>query len=456
MAIGTFAKVYRKLYLFSLAILIGSLLLSFASMALLFDQRQRGFAEDFFRREVLMIRRELKGAWQISPAAFQQRLQEIAREFNWDIALWREGQLLAANRSGLPTPTERQLRQLALTGRVIDWEHHHPPVVMMYLQQRFPQQGVLWLRLNMASWQSHFRSSWWALLLFLTFLGLLLVPFTRYLLRPFRQFLQSVHLLAKGDFSQPIDVKHYQDFGELAEAFNHMSTQLHTMIQQKQRLIADVSHELRSPLTRLRVGLELLAQKCPEHIENLTKNMHEIDDMNRIIQDLLDVSRSELDAIPLNRQRVDLTYLIFESLEKHEDLFSQKQLDIQVAMPPDPIQMMLDKKRFQQVLNNLFANLVAYVPDQTRVDIGLAVTSDQAVLTVRDRGPGLPAEDLEKIFQPFYRSDRSRTRRTGGAGLGLAIVRSLIEAHGGNIRAELPEDGEGGVRFVVTLAFDAY
>lgn len=442
-------RLYRKVYVYTLVVLMGSFLLSFIAMQTVFDARQQNYVERLIRRDIGLVRRELRRTLEREPQALASRMDDLSSDLGWRLAYWDRFQHVHS--SGIPkTPELTQARwaEIRRVGTLVTWRAPNPPEIWTLVGRR--GQQVLWMQLDPAFLPRKFRGSLLPPLLFLFFLALLLIPLTRYLLRPYRELQVSIQRLATGDFSQPLDIARYRDFEGLASSFNHMSEQIQAMIQQKQRLIADVSHELRSPLTRLRVGLEMLLDRHPDSLRTIERGIHEIEELDRIIQDLLDISRLELDQLPMRLAHMDLVTLLQEQLERHRELLLRRELVILSDLPLS-LELMGDRKRLGQVISNLLANLLKYVPAGTHADLRLTSDENWAVISLRDRGPGLPPDALDKIFEPFYRTDLSRSRKTGGTGLGLAIVKRMIEAHGGTVSASLPSDGEGGLCLTLRL-----
>jgi signal transduction histidine kinase len=290
-----------------------------------------------------------------------------------------------------------------------------------------------------------------ALIFLLLFLGLLLIPLIRFLLRPNPDLQQSLDKLAEGRFDGQLDARTYPAFAELVTAFNRMQERLLAMMQQKQRLVADVSHELRSPLTRLRLKLELLQESPPDSKEMFERAVSEIEELDRIIDDVLEISRLQLHSLPLKRESLNLSLLLFEVTEQHAALLDRKGLQLAVQVPDHSVTLCADRRLLQRVFNNLFSNLIKYVPGPGTVDLQLHENDHAITVTLRDRGAGIAESELAQVFTPFFRLDPSRSRRTGGVGLGLAIVWEIVQAHQGQIRAYLPTDGEGGLAFALQL-----
>lgn len=443
-------KLYRHAYLYTLAILILSIILAGVSMGLMFGRRERGLIERTFHRQVSFIRRETYQYETKSPERLPERLSELSEQLGWNIAYWRAGQLVYAS---VPKPPAYPSLKLPQRGghrlHEIQLSTKYRPFIVVRVFPNSPNQGILWLELGPGSLSRPFRHVLLAMVLLLLFLAFLLIPFIRFLLRPYQDLQRAIHQLAEGNFEGKLEEKKYAAFEGLVSSFNSMQLRLQHMLQQKQRLVADVSHELRSPLTRMRVAMELLQQDKADVKELALKSIQEIEELNRIIDDVLEISRLQLHDLPLKVERLDLSLLLFEIAEQHQDLLAQKSLELQVDLPQQSVYLDADARLLQRLFNNLFNNLVKYVPGPGVVDLVLAESEQSISVRLRDHGPGISSDKLDEIFMPFHRLDFSRSRLTGGVGLGLAIVWEIVQAHHGTIQASLPEGG--GLSFEIQL-----
>jgi len=276
------------------------------------------------------------------------------------------------------------------------------------------------------------------------------------LARPLRALTLTANRYAAGERAVRANEAGRDEVSEVAHAFNRMADNLRREEEQQQRLIADIAHELRTPLTVLKGELEALEDGLLEAEPATYRRLgEEVTLLERLVQDLRLLTQAESGELPLRLRRVDLTALVREASAS----FASHARRRDVTVVPDLVPVVLegDPDRLRQVLANLLENAVRHAPQGSRVDVGLQRDGGCAVLTVRDRGEGIPEEERERVFQRFYRVDRARSRATGGSGLGLAIVRTLAELHGGSVAAashpgggavltvRLPLDDEGGV-----------
>ncbi len=237
-----------------------------------------------------------------------------------------------------------------------------------------------------------------------------------------------------------------------ARAFNASLDRLEHLFVQQRRFLADVSHELRTPLTIIRGQAQLMkrtGQYDPEAVADIEK---EAERLARLVEDLLFLARAEAGALPLRHDHVDLDARLLDVLRQAQVLAEAKQQRV-VLEHLEPLPVRGDPDRLTQAILNLVSNAVQYTPPGGTIRVGARREGAQAVLWVSDTGPGIPPEDLPHVFERFYRADRSRTRRgKGGFGLGLSIVRWIVEAHGGKVTVE-SQVGQG-TTFTITLPLD--
>jgi PAS domain S-box-containing protein len=218
--------------------------------------------------------------------------------------------------------------------------------------------------------------------------------------------------------------------------------------RQKTRFIANAAHELRSPVTSLNTRLYLI-RKQPEQYERHLTHLEKVSlRMNRLISDLLDMSSFEQGRIQLRKETIILQDVLQDTLEMHEAEAEQEQIAIEVDMPLDPVHLLADPHRLQQVFTNLLTNAIHYTPPGGQIHLQVQPETDTVCVLFKDTGEGIPESDLPHIFQPFYRV----TKEKEGTGLGLSIAREIVEQHDGSIRAE-STPGEGSVFQVVLPLF---
>ncbi len=240
------------------------------------------------------------------------------------------------------------------------------------------------------------------------------------------------------------------EFQDLARTFNDMLGRLERAFDDMQNFASDVAHELRTPLANLRGTLETsIQEKAPPSDDLLHSFAEEVDRMTRIITDLLTLAKLDLRQYALERESVSLTSLVEEVREIWTPVAEEKRITLGCMSETEEITLLGDGVALRRVLMNLVENAIKYNRSGGRVDLSLRRENGSVQVEVSDTGDGIPAEHLEQLFKRFYRVDPGRSRNTGGAGLGLAICKSFVEAHEGTIDVE-SNPGQG-TSFRVTL-----
>jgi signal transduction histidine kinase len=275
---------------------------------------------------------------------------------------------------------------------------------------------------------------------------------------PLRQLTKAAAAIAGGDLKQRVTIQSKDEFGTLGKTFNHMAESLSAAETQRQHLVADVAHELRTPLAAIQATLEGVQDGVlPLDEEQVSALYAETILLNRLVGDLRLLSLAEAGQLKLERQEISPVDLLQAAAERNRPQANQKKVNLLVELPADLPPVWVDADRIQQVMNNLIGNALRYTPEGGEIRISAARAAGSAPglrISVSDTGPGIAAEDLPFVFDRFYRADKSRTRSSGGSGLGLAIVKQLVEAHGGAIAAESPTCAAGGTRMIFTLPVD--
>jgi signal transduction histidine kinase len=266
----------------------------------------------------------------------------------------------------------------------------------------------------------------WVLHIVMALIVLLAYLVLRRSLRPLRALHEGVARLSEGELDVAVPSRTRDEFGALAEAFNQMVRRISEMLQARDQLLLDVSHELRSPLTRVKVALALL----PEG-DKRRRIEADVAEMEAMIAELLELERLR-GGRGLRKERLDLVALLRQVAEGFQDRPPGVQF---VAAAPE-IWAEVDGEKIRVVLRNLLENAFKYsLADSRPVEVMVKTDGETVALVVADDGPGLPAEDLHNLFEPFFRVDRSRSKKSGGYGLGLSICKRIVEAHGGRIAA---------------------
>ncbi|RPJ19281.1 MAG: HAMP domain-containing protein [Chloroflexi bacterium] len=281
---------------------------------------------------------------------------------------------------------------------------------------------------------------------------LLAVLLSRSLTSPIRELTEATHAVSEGDLSQQVPIRSNDELGELGRAFNKMSTELARSVNVRKQMTADIAHELRTPLSLILGHAEAVHDGVlPPTLENFEIIREEATRLEHLVDDLRTLSLADAGELSINLQTIEPGRLLQEvaSLYQYQTQRKNIALDLDIASPLATIEV--DPGRITQVLTNVLDNALRHTPDGGKIILSAKEVNGQIELAVHDSGPGLKAEELDRIFQRFYRTDASRQREDypGGSGLGLAIAKSIVQAHGGQVFAE-SETGEG-LKVIVTL-----
>lgn len=291
--------------------------------------------------------------------------------------------------------------------------------------------------------------------------GLVSYLLARYLSRPFRSLRHATQRLAQGDLSTRVDpslVRRRDEAGALGRDFDRMAAQLQALLDAQQRLLWDISHELRSPLARLNVALGIARQKAPfteETSPELDRIEREAERLNDLVGQLTTLNLLESGTQPFEGQAIDLEGLVREIVQDSQFEGQARGVGVELREVV-PVTVQGSFELLRRAVENVVRNAIHATAPGTDVDIALVVDSTAssaesalARITVQDHGPGVPEAALSEIFRPFYRVTEARERRTGGSGLGLSISQRSVHLHGGSISAE-NVDG-GGFRVEIRL-----
>lgn len=284
------------------------------------------------------------------------------------------------------------------------------------------------------------------------------IPLARSIAAPLDDVVAVTRAFGRGDLSARARVRRRDDIGDLAEAFNDMAARLEVTLRAEKEMLANISHELRTPLARIRVVLET-AQENPARAQRLLGELgHDLADLERLVDDVMAAVRLNVGAasraqpaVPLQRAPTDVGALVDEAMVRFRAMHPQRVWRVERAS--DLPRVMGDARWLRRLVDNLVDNACKYSDPTTTVRVTAKAEGDGVRLEVEDHGEGISPEDLPHVWTPFFRADRSRTRATGGVGLGLALARRIVDAHGGEVtldsrvgegttvRVTLPADG---------------
>jgi signal transduction histidine kinase len=267
---------------------------------------------------------------------------------------------------------------------------------------------------------------------------------------PLREMVAAARAMARGDYGRRVTDTSRDEVGELARAFNTMATELAEVDRIRRDLVANASHELRTPIGALHVLLENLVDGVePVERETLESMLRQVERLGRLVEQLLDLSKLESGAVPLHQVDLSAAALLEHVADDWRPRAETSNVRLEVSVEPHGLVLHGDEERLRQVVANVVANAIRHSPAGGTVALRAGGRDGRGRIEVVDEGPGIPPAEAERVFERFYRSDDARTSTDGGSGLGLAIARWIVELHGGTIHAE-PADPHG-CRIVVDL-----
>lgn len=271
---------------------------------------------------------------------------------------------------------------------------------------------------------------------------------------PLRNLSQAAEDIERGYFGQQVPIETEDEVGHLAAVFNRMSDTLATNTKLRKQFLANIAHELKTPLAVIQGHLEGMVDGVIEPSrEQLQSLFEEAVRLNRLIKDLRELSLAEVRQLAIEKRPADINQLVNRVVMMLKPLAEEKSIELTCQLTPELPEVCIDHDRISQVFYNLLVNAIRYSSQQSQVLLTSTVTTADGqtwlAVSVADTGVGIAADDIPYIFDHFYRSDKSRDRKSGGSGLGLAIVKQLVEIHSGRVSV-MSEPGVGSV-FTVFL-----
>ena len=431
------ARLTLRIYLVSVAGVVAALLGVFLVLRLAWDPRH-----DPGRPQAAATARHLARLWP-SPPALAEELERLRLEGGEAGAVFRwDGTLLAS--AGPPPPPLGATELAALAaqgslGRPCPGEAH-PCDTAFTLGPGSPPPGYAVLGPGRPPPPPPGE----IFPLGLTLVGLAVAAglLGRSLARPLEQLARTAHALGRGDLSARTGISRHDELGDVARAFDEMAGRVVALLRAQTELVANVAHELRTPLSRIRVALDLAAEgDAAAARAALAEIAEDLGELERLVEDVLTSSRMDLAAgtasgaaPPVHRAPVDLGAVLEEAAGRFSHRHPERELRVEVALALPGV--VGDAVLLRRVLDNLLDNARKYSAPGAPIQLRAAARGPSVVVEVEDRGEGIAPEDLQRLFTPFFRADPSRTRRTGGVGLGLSLSRRIAEAHGGTLVAE--------------------
>ncbi|MCS6910069.1 MAG: ATP-binding protein [Anaerolineales bacterium] len=289
--------------------------------------------------------------------------------------------------------------------------------------------------------------------IFLAALTLLIgVLLARRFINPLADVIAAAQAVAGGDLSARVEVRGPEDLRALTDSFNHMADALQRSDRERRAMLTDIAHELRTPLTVMRGKLEgFIDGVYPVNETTIAPVLEETYTLERLVEDLRLLTLVEARQLHFDLRPTSLAELAARAISLFDAEANEKRITLTLDAPPDIPNVNADGQRVSQVIGNLLSNALRYVPEGGAVAVAVRREANGVSLTVSDTGPGVAEADLPHLFDRFWRGEKSRARASGGAGLGLAIAKQLIEAQGGTITARNRPEGGLAVSFTLPL-----
>lgn len=276
--------------------------------------------------------------------------------------------------------------------------------------------------------------------------------FSRQITKPLKEITQASRIIAGGEFQKRLDIKSADEIGELAQSFNNMASALQNLEKMRKDFVANVSHELRTPMTSIRGFIQgILDGTIPRDRHEMYLNIvkDETERLNRLVNDLLDLAKMQAGEMQLNKRAFNINELLRRAIVKLENDIVRKSIEIEASFEEGDPDVFADMDSIDRVVLNLLHNAIKFTPEKGKIMISTSAVRDELYVSIEDTGVGIGADEINNIWERFYKSDKSRGMDKSGVGLGLAIVKNIINSHGERIWVQ-SEPGRG-TRFTFTL-----
>lgn len=353
-------------------------------------------------------------------------------------------------------------RQMLLDGKPVEKEGYEPRfsknivAAIIPLLDESRLEGIIYIYVpvdSITEYIQKFAVNWIiAAILFVVLAMVLTTKWLNKLIRPLHDMEAAAHQVSKGDYSIKVPVNSNDEVGQLAKAFNEMAESIYLEEERKREFLENVSHELKTPLSYVKgytqAILDGVISTKEEEVKYLQLISRETLRMQHLVADLMELTKIERNQMQLQTSPIAFAQFIEDFVMKYEQVLSEKNLKLQLQLDPDPI-ILADERRMEQILQNIMDNAIKYTDSNGSISIILKQKNDSCELSVTDTGCGIPEQDLPFITNRFYRVNKARSRSNGGSGLGLSIVKKLIELQNGQITIESKEDM--GTRVILTF-----
>lgn len=353
-------------------------------------------------------------------------------------------------------------RQMLLQGKTVEKEGYEPRfdknivAAIIPLLDDHGLEGIIYTYIPVDSITElikEFAVKWMiAAFLFLIIAIGLTTKWLKKLIHPIQDMEVAAHQVSKGDYSIKVPVTSNDEVGQLAKAFNEMAESIHLEEEKKREFLENVSHELRTPLSYVKgytqAILDGVISNKEEELKYLQLISRETLRMQHLVADLMELTKTDHNQVQLQSSPIAFAQFIEDFVVKYEQVLANKKLKLQLQLDPEPI-IMADERKMEQILQNIIDNAIQYTDVNGMITVVLQQNKDHCELTIADTGCGIPKQDLPNIMNRFYRVNKARSRSNGGSGLGLSIVKKLVELQKGVITI----DSKEGIGTKVILSF---
>ena len=419
----------KSLYAFILLVMLGILSLSFLAFRSISDRMEKAYFDPVFEKmeqsQIESARAALNQGGPSAVSAYMQRLDQLFGGSHYLLDGHGTDVVSGKNR-------EKLLPKLPATESRIELQNH------MVITHR-SDDGRYWFLVVAPLDKSHPWMLFPYYILAATVIALLCWLAAVGLISPIRKVSKTAALFGRGELTVRVITRRQDEIGQLAQSFNQMADRLERLITSERRLLEDISHELRSPLSRLKLATKL-ARTSLDQQSALDRIERDVDRMSSLMSDILEITRMEGDPSPLNMAILNLDSLVEAIIE--DCLIEAEMHGCSLAISGSTVnQIEGNRELLRRAIENVVRNAIRYSPPQSVIDIIVNKESSMTRIEVRDWGPGVPEEYLTSIFEPFFRIEEARDTTRGGTGLGLSIAKRAIQLHYGTIRAESANPG---------------
>lgn len=272
---------------------------------------------------------------------------------------------------------------------------------------------------------------------------ILAIIFSQNITKPIRELTTATQVVSEGKLAHEVPVRSRDEIGQLAASFNQMSSDLARSINARRQMTADVAHELRTPISVILGHAEAVHDKVlPPSMETFEIIREEAERLEHLVDDLRVLSMADAGELKLSLRAYSIQKLLHDAQKTYSHQARQKKISIQTKIASEMPEIEIDPERMKEVFSNIIENALRYTPQNGHITLSAELAGDSVQMRVQDTGPGVASDELDRIFERFYRTEASRARDKGGSGLGFAIAKSIVERHNGRIWAE-SESGKG-------------